>query len=139
MTRFLIVWLSAAGLATVACAGGTRSAKAGTPAPAAAARDTKPAGQASAPSAATPAKGATRVVGGRVELLDRANDVTLSGTERVGLAFDKFRIEPGTEVTVNGERASVSDVNPGDEVRASFSGKGEDARLERLEVLPPGK
>jgi hypothetical protein len=133
MTRFLMIGLSAATLATVACAGGTGSAKAGTPRPAAAERDAKPTGKTSA------ANGATREVVGRVELLNRANEVTLSGTERVGLAFDKFKIDPRTEVTVNGERASAADVNPGDEVRASFSGHGEDAHLQKLEVLPPGK
>jgi hypothetical protein len=76
------------------------------------------------------------VVVGRVELLDRANDVTLSGTEGVGLGFDKFKIDPSTPVTLNGERASVADISPGDEVRATFAGKDTDAHLQRIEILP---
>lgn len=146
MTRFVIGWLSVAALATLACASSTRSAKAGSGAASAtapaAANETKPSGTASAAGGsadASPAGEAARQIVGRVELLNRANEVTLSGTERVGLAFEKFKIDDGTKITVNGERASVADVNAGDEVRASFSGKGDEAHLDRLEVLPSGE
>jgi hypothetical protein len=143
MTRFGIGWVGAAAFATLAYAGSTQSAKSSSGASAAstaaAKRDAKPAATASGTAGSASTGGPTRVVVGRVELLDRANHVTVSGTERAGLAFDKFKIDQGTEITVNGERASVAEVNPGDEVRASFSGKGDDARLERLEILPSGE
>jgi hypothetical protein len=140
MTRFGLGWLCAVAFATVACATGTRPAKAsaGTTAPSTAERQATPAGAASQTSGSAAAP--TRVVVGRVELIDRANEVTLSGTEGVGLGFDKFKIAPDTQVTVNGQRATAAEVNPGDEVRASFSGKDDDAHLVRIEVLPsPGK
>ena len=40
---------------------------------------------------------------------------------------------------MNGERASAADLNPGDEVRASLSGSGDEIRVEKLEVVSPGE
>lgn len=148
MARFGIGWLGVVALATVACAGSSGSSKtssgASTAATAASAEnEAKQPGTASAAgdsAGASSAGGATRQVVGRIELLDRANEVTLSGTERVGLAFDQFKIDEATRITLpNGERATVADVSPGDEVRATFSGSGADAHLERLEILPSGE
>ncbi len=141
MARFGIGFATAIAVATVACAGNARSAKAGSgPSAAATAPSTAASSQtANAANGAAPASGPTRTVVGRVEVLDRANDVTLSGTEEVGLGFDKFKIQPDTQVTVNGQRASAAEINPGDEVRASFTGKDSDAHLQRIDVLPANR
>ncbi len=135
MTRFVVGFSAVVvAVAAVAYAGGTRSARSSSaPTATSAAQSTR--GSSAAAASAAPA-GPTRSVVGRVELLDRANDVTLSGTESVGLGFDKFKIEPSTEVTVNGRRASAAEINPVDDVRASFTGNDADAHLQRIEVLP---
>jgi hypothetical protein len=139
MTSFRIGIVGAVALAALACAGSTRSGK---PASSESGGTTiKTAAEereaASATAGATPAGTATREVEGRVELIDRANNVTLAGTESVGRAFEKFKIDEDTKITVNGEQATVNEINPGDEVRASFSGEGDELRLERLEIVSP--
>ncbi len=120
MTRFGLGWMGAVALASAAFAGNSRAQKAN-PAPAA------------SPAPGTAAN-ASRTVDGRVELVDRANHVTLAGTEGVGLAFDKFTVDDRTQVTVNGQRARAADVNEGDAVRASFSGPDDAPHLDRLDV-----
>ncbi len=126
MNRLGIVLATATALLALACAGSTHSGKT--------ASSTAAAGPTAAASAAagTP----TRTVVGRVALIDRANDLTLAGTEAVGLAFDKFKIADGTPVTLNGQHASVADIRPGDEVRASFVGSDADAHVQKIEILP---
>jgi hypothetical protein len=86
-----------------------------------------------APGGAT-ASGATRQVEGRVELLDRANHLTIAGTESAGHAFDKLTVDGRTEVTVDGKKATLADVNPGDPVRASFAPQGDQLHVVRIEV-----
>ncbi len=137
MTRFVIAFSAAVSVAAVACAGGTRSTRSSS-GPSAAPAAAPSHGSSGTAANAAPA-GPRRTVVGRVELIDRANDVTLSGTESVGLGFDKFKIEPGTEITVNGQRATAAEINPGDDVRASFTGKDADAHLQRIEVLPSSR
>jgi hypothetical protein len=83
------------------------------------------------------ASGATRQVEGRVELVDRANHLTLAGTETAGHAFDKLTVDQRTEVTVDGKKATLADVNPGDPVRASFAPQGDELHVVRLEVETP--
>ena len=73
---------------------------------------------------------------GRVERVDRANNLTIAGSESAGLAFDEFKVDSNTEVTIGGAKASVASVNPGDEVRASFSERGDSLHLDRLQVVP---
>ncbi len=134
---FAMGWVGAVALAASACAGSTRSAGTSSGATAAPATAPAPSGAASAMVGDTSSAGApTRVVVGRVELLDRANDVTLSGTEGVGLGFDKFKIQPDTPVLLNDQQVGVAEINPGDEVRATFTGKDDDAHLQRIEILP---
>jgi hypothetical protein len=76
------------------------------------------------------------MVEGRAEL-DRANNLVVAGSEGEGLAFERFRVDDRTEVTIDGQPASVAQVNAGDEVRASFSGTPDALHVDRLEVLPP--
>jgi hypothetical protein len=75
-------------------------------------------------------------VEGRVERLERDDTIRLSGTESVGLAFQPLKLEPSTEVVRDGKKVSPDHIQEGDEVRASFSGSGDDVRLERIEILP---
>jgi hypothetical protein len=106
-------------LCSAACAGGgTRRAKAG----------------ATGGSPAVAASGSTRQVEGRVEAIDRANHLTLSGTEAEGHAFDRLTVDGRTQVTVDGKKATLADVNPGDPVRASFAPRGDGLHVERLDV-----
>ncbi len=73
-----------------------------------------------------------------MQLLDRDNEMTLSGTEAVGHAFDKLKLDDATQVSVNGQRGTIADVNEGEDVRASFSPKGNALHVDRIEILSPG-
>jgi hypothetical protein len=89
---------------------------------------------ASAPAtAAAPTSGEIQ---GRVEQVDRSDNLVISGSERAGLAFDHFKADDRTEVTIGGKKASLADVEPGDEVRASFSGQGDALHVDKLQVTP---
>lgn len=80
-------------------------------------------------------QGGTRVVVGRIENVDRANNLTIAGSESAGLAFDKFKIDAGTQVVSAGKTASAADLDEGQEVRASMGG---DLHVQRIEILPSG-
>jgi hypothetical protein len=147
MKRFGIWFAGAVAVAFMACAGSTRSGKvASSRAPgasAAAAESTTEGGAASSatgsmPSGptASPAGGASELQG-RVERIDRASNLTLAGTESVGHAFEQLKIDSSTEITVHGEKGTLSEINEGDEVRAAFSGSGDDLHVDRLEILSP--
>ena len=136
MTRFGIGFVvGATALASLACAGGTRSGKAasqgGGKMIATAAQSGAPSGAADAAAGAAKPK----QLEGRIERIDRAHNVTLAGAEQVGPAFEKFKVDDDTKITVNGEEATLSEVNPGDEVRASFSGQAEDLHVDHLDVV----
>jgi len=90
------------------------------------------------PSAASSTESSTgaKEIRGRVELIDRANNVTLAGSESAGLAFQKLKVDSGTVVIKEGAEASTADISEGDEVRASLSGSGDDLRVEKIEILP---
>jgi hypothetical protein len=90
---------------------------------------------ASAQAAATPAGGSAQVLQGRVEQMDMARNLRIAGSERVGLAFEKFKLAPDAEITVDGRRASIDDLHEGDEVRASFSRDGEELQVRRLDIV----
>lgn len=79
---------------------------------------------------------ASKKIEGRVERLERDNTLVIAGTEKVGLAFQPLKIEPSTEVMVNGRKASPNDIQEGDEVRASLAGSGDDVRVERIDIVP---
>jgi hypothetical protein len=74
---------------------------------------------------------------GRIERIDRADNITIAGSEGVGLAFEQFKVDTKTKVVAPDGKGSVAELNEGDEIRASFSGSGEDLHVDRLEVLPP--
>jgi cytoskeletal protein RodZ len=94
--------------------------------------------QAPTAAAGTPATAAAKAgeIQGRVELVDRADNLVIAGSESAGLAFDQFKVDKSTDVTIDGAKASINEVNPGDEVRVSFSGSGNDLRVNRIDVLP---
>ncbi len=128
-----MVWLA---LGSVAWAGNTGAAKANAAAnrgPSAASSSTS----GGATNAAAPA-GREQNVEGRVQLLDRDNEMMLSGTEAVGRAFDKLKLDDATRVTVNGQQGTIADVNEGQDVRASFSPKDGELHVDRIEILSPG-
>lgn len=77
---------------------------------------------------------APKDIEGRVELIDRAGNVMLAGSESAGRAFDRLKVDSRTEIKVNGEKATLNEVNEGDEVRASCSGSGDTLHVDRLEV-----
>jgi hypothetical protein len=74
---------------------------------------------------------------GRIERLDRADNVTIAGSESVGLAFEEFKVDDKTQVTTPNGKGTVAQLNEGDEVRASFSGSGEDLHVDKLQVVAP--
>jgi hypothetical protein len=78
----------------------------------------------------------TNEIQGRVERIDHANNITIAGSEQAGLAFDQFKVDSSTEIMKEGAKATIDDINEGDEVRASFSGSGDKLHVERLEILP---
>jgi hypothetical protein len=132
MKTFRIGIAGAAAIACIACAGHARTSKAGSSG--AARAET---GQESSPTAAAPATQAPGLteVQGRVERIDRANNVTLAGSERVGHAFEQLKLDDGTRITVDGKEATPAEVHEGDEVRASFSVAGDELHVDRLDVL----
>ena len=145
MTQFGLSGVVKLALTTLLLAG---SARAEAPAPGSA-RDPSNAGSggamASDPSAARGAATAAAATGtasqqgevvGRVERIDRAGNMTVAGSEREGLAFEEFKVDDGTQISVGGEKASITQINEGDQVRASFSGPPEDRRVQKLEILP---
>ena len=145
MTRLGIGMIGAAALVSAACMGSTRSAKAGSEGNqgkmiATAAQSGAASGPASANAGASASASAAKPkeVEGRVERIDRANNVTLAGAEQAGLAFDQFKVDGDTKITVNGEEATLSQVNPGDEVRASLSGQADELHVDKLDVVSSG-
>lgn len=115
---------------------GTGQAAQGSTAPqGSATAQSSPAGQASASSPSSVSKS----VEGRVEQLDRAGNLTLAGTEAAGHAFDRLKVDSRTEITANGEKATIGQLNEGDEVRASFSGQGDELHVDRLEIVTKGQ
>jgi colicin import membrane protein len=117
---------------------GTNAAQAGQGTNAAQTTQGSTAGQTEQGSTSAPAS-ASKALEGRVEQLDRAGNLMLAGTESAGHAFDRLKVDSRTEIMVNGEKASVAQLNEGDEVRASFSGQGDKLHVDRLEVLTQGQ
>jgi Cu/Ag efflux protein CusF len=89
------------------------------------------------PSATPQATATASEVQGRIESIDRGNNVTLAGSEAIGHAFDRFKADEDTRVTVGGDKADLADLAEGDEVRASFSTSGGELHLDRVDVLKP--
>jgi hypothetical protein len=132
MRTFRIGIAGAAAIACIACAGHARTSTAASGG--AAQADT---GQASSTTAAAPAVQALgpKEIQGRVERIDRANNVTLAGSESVGHAFEQLKLDDETRIKVDGKEATPIEVHEGDEVRASFSVQGDELHVDRLEVL----
>jgi Cu/Ag efflux protein CusF len=67
-------------------------------------------------------------VTGKVGKIDKTNkEITLS-----------LKVSDSTQVTKDGQRASLTDIKEGDQVRASFSGSGESLQVTEIEVMSPG-
>jgi hypothetical protein len=88
------------------------------------------------PQANANAAPASGEIEGRVEQVDPADHLVIAGSERSGLGFDHFKADERTEVTIGGKKASLAEVQPGDEVRASFSGQGDALHVDKLQVTP---
>ena len=84
-----------------------------------------------------PAESTTGTIEGRAEL-ERGNELWIGGSEDEGRAFEPFRVDDRTAVTIDGQKATMAQVNAGDDVRASYSGTGADLHVDRLEVRTPG-
>ncbi len=84
---------------------------------------------ASDPSASAMGSSAsTNEVTGKVEKFDRSNkELTLS-----------LKVSDTTQVTKDGQTASLSDIKEGDQIRASFSGSGETLEVTQIEVMSKG-
>lgn len=67
-------------------------------------------------------------VTGKVGKIDKTNnEITLS-----------LKVSDSTQVTKDGQRASLTDIKEGDQVRASFSGSGESLQVTEIEVMSSG-
>jgi hypothetical protein len=65
---------------------------------------------------------------GRVESFDHAsNTFTVAGKS--------LKVDSTTEVMKDGQTASLTDISEGDQVRASFSGTGDELTAQRIEVM----
>jgi Cu/Ag efflux protein CusF len=70
----------------------------------------------------------TNEVTGKVEKFDKANkELTLS-----------LKVSDTTQVTKDGQSASLTDIKEGDQVRASFSGSGDTLEVTQIEVMSKG-
>jgi hypothetical protein len=86
-----------------------------------------------ASASAAPASGEIQ---GRIEQVDPADHLVIAGSEQSGLGFDHFKADERTEVTIGGKKASLAEVQEGDQVRASFSGQGDALHVDKLQVTP---
>jgi Cu/Ag efflux protein CusF len=67
-------------------------------------------------------------VTGKVDKFDKSNkELTLS-----------LKVSDSTQVTKDGQSASLNDIKEGDQVRASFTGSGESLQVTEIEVMSPG-
>ncbi len=64
------------------------------------------------------------VVEGRVERIDLAHNMKIAGSESAGHAFDDFKLDSGSQITVNGKPASIDELNEGDEVVSGVNRPG---------------
>lgn len=70
---------------------------------------------------------------GTVEKFDQASkELTLANSDK------KLKISDDTTVMKDGQQATVSDIQEGDQVRASFSGSGDTLQVSRIEVMSAG-
>ena len=70
---------------------------------------------------------------GKVQNFDRSkNELMLSGSDR------KLKLDSSTRVMRDGSRASIDDIKEGDQVRASYSGSGDELQVKSLEITSAG-
>lgn len=50
----------------------------------------------------------------------------------------RLKVSDDTQVMKDGQRASLSDIKEGDQVRASFTGSGENLQVQRIDVVSSG-
>jgi Cu/Ag efflux protein CusF len=91
-------------------------------------------------STASSDTGSSHQVSGTVQKFDKdSKEMTLSNSDK------KLKLNDQTKVTKKGQAASASDIHEGDQVRASFSGSGDEVDVLMIEVVPadttpsPGK
>jgi hypothetical protein len=83
-----------------------------------------------------PGESTTGTIVGRAEL-ERGNELWIGGSEDEGRAFEPLKVDDRTAVTIDGQKATMAQVNAGDEVRASYSGSPSALHVDRLEVRTP--
>ncbi|HTP28339.1 MAG TPA: hypothetical protein VMK12_22125 [Anaeromyxobacteraceae bacterium] len=70
---------------------------------------------------------------GKVENFDRTqNTLTLSGSSKT------LKVDPNTKVMKNGSKATLDDIQEGDEVRASYSGSGTTLQVKSIDIMSTG-
>ncbi|HTP25766.1 MAG TPA: hypothetical protein VMK12_08920 [Anaeromyxobacteraceae bacterium] len=77
--------------------------------------------------------GSDKSLHGKVENFDRtSNTLTLSGSSKT------FKLDPSTKVSKNGAKATLDDIQEGDEVRASYSGSGNTLQVKSIDIMSTG-
>jgi Cu/Ag efflux protein CusF len=72
---------------------------------------------------------ASNELSGRVEKFDHESKTfTVAGKD--------LKVDSSTKVMKDGEKAELTDIQEGDEVRASYSGSGDTLTADRIEVMP---
>ncbi len=73
-------------------------------------------------------------ISGQVRSIDPATH-----TLHLKNSLKTLRLTDDTKVVKDGQETSILKINEGDEVRAAYSGYGDEVTVRRLEVLPRGK
>ncbi len=84
-------------------------------------------------SAAVSPSSSSNELSGRVEKFDRSNStLSLAGSDK------KLKLSDDTTVMKDGQKASLSDIKEGDQVRASFSGSGVTLQATQIWITSSG-
>lgn len=84
-------------------------------------------------SGSTAMKDTSQELTGTVEKFDHASkELTLANSSK------KLKISDDTTVMKDGQAATLTDIQEGDQVRASFSGSGDTLQVSRIEVMSAG-
>ena len=77
--------------------------------------------------------GHSHMLHGRVQSFDRSNNtLTLAGSDKT------LKVDSTTQVMKDGSRASIDDIEEGDDVRASYSGSGDTLTARKLDIMSAG-
>jgi Cu/Ag efflux protein CusF len=70
---------------------------------------------------------------GKVQKFDRkSNELTIANSQK------KLKVSDDTQVRKDGQKATLSDIKEGDQVRASFTGTGNTLQVNRIDVMSSG-